>query len=453
VPVVIIDDVSAPTAPSRPRLADFWHDLSRDGRLLLSTVAVNALGTGLVLPFAVVYLHDVRHIPLGTVGTVIAVPAMVALLLLGPVGSIIDRFGPRRVQLVALVAQALGSGLLAGVHTAPQAAAAFAFMGVGQAAFWPASQSLVAAVIPSAIRQRYFGVNFTLLNAGIGLGGLSAGLLVTTEHPWTFSGIYLADSASFLAPIVVLALPLRHVGNAVQHAPPHGTAQPDVPGAAPASSRQDARGGYLAVLQDSVFRNVLVVTFCSAFVGYAQMEAGWTAYARVIADASTRVIGFSFAANTGVIVLLQLFVLQRIEGRRRTRALMLMSAIWAAAWTLMGASGFVPGTLVASVLLVASLGVFGLGETLLSPVGAAMINDLAPDHLRGRYNATNSAVFQVAAVVGPIAAGHLLGWRMPVVFVGMLLLGCAVMVVLLHRVERVIPDVANGVPQGQTARA
>jgi MFS family permease len=436
--------VPSQTASPRPRLADFWHDLSRDGRLLLSTVAVNALGTGLVLPFAVVYLHDVRHIPLGTVGTVIAVPAMVALLLLGPVGSIIDRFGPRRVQLVALVAQALGSALLAGVHTAGQAAVAFAFMGLGQAAFWPASQSLIAAVVPSRIRQRYFGVNFTLLNAGIGLGGLSAGLLVTTEHPWTFSGIYLADSASFLAPIVVLALPLRHVGNAVRHPTPDDVA-PDVPGAAPVSSHQGGKGGYLAVLQDSAFRNVLVITFFSAFVGYAQMEAGWTAYARVIADASTRVIGFAFAANTGVIVLLQLFVLQRIEGRRRTRALMLMSAIWAAAWTLMGVSGLVPGTLVASVLLVVSLGVFGLGETLLSPVGAAVINDLAPDHLRGRYNATNSAVFQVAAIVGPIAAGHLLGWRMPFVFVGMLLAGCAAMVVLLRHVEAIIPARANGV--------
>ena len=89
----------SPTASTRPRLADFWHDLSRDGRLLLSTVAVDALGRGLVLPFAVVYLHDVRHIPLGTVGTVIAVPAMVALLLLGPVGSIIDRFGPRMAHM------------------------------------------------------------------------------------------------------------------------------------------------------------------------------------------------------------------------------------------------------------------------------------------------------------------------------------------------------------------
>jgi MFS family permease len=124
---------------------------------------------------------------------------------------------------------------------------------------------------------------------------------------------------------------------------------------------------------------------------------------------------------------------------------MVMSAIWAAAWTLMGASGLVPGTLVASVLLVVSLGVFGLGETLLSPVGSAVTNDLAPDHLRGRYNAVSSAVFQVAAIVGPIAAGHLLGWRMPLVFVGMLLAGCAAMVVLLRHVEAIIPARANGV--------
>jgi MFS family permease len=260
-------------------------------------------------------------------------------------------------------------------------------------------------------------------------------------------------------PLSVLAVPLRHAGNAVDHASTAATSTATGTGTAPGTDDTDATegggpgepgctpGGYLAVLRDPVFRSVLVITFFSAFVGYAQMEAGWTAYARVVAEASTRVIGFAFAANTAVIVLLQLVVLQRIEGRRRTRALMLMSAIWAVAWTIMGITGLVPGTLVASVLLVVSLGVFGLGETLLSPVGAAVTNDLAPDHLRGRYNAVNSAVFQVAAIVGPIAAGHLLGWRLPVVFVGMLLLGCAVMVVLLHRIERVIPPHANGVPE------
>lgn len=439
--------VPSPADDRRPRLSDFWHDLPRDGKLLLSTVAVDAIGTGLVLPFAVVYLHDVRHIPLDTVGTVIAVPAMVALLLLGPIGTLIDRFGPRRVQMLALAAQATGTSLMARAHTPTQAAVAFAFIGLGVAAFWPASQSLVAVIVPSAIRQRYYGVNFALLNAGIGLGGLSSGMVVSLAHPWSFSAVYLADAASFLVPLTVLGIPLRHAGNAI----PNGEPLPQNPAGAGALEDEPAAGaglstpeGYLAVLRDPVFRSVLVVTFFSAFVGYAQMEAGWTAYARTISLASTRVIAFSFAMNTAVIVALQLVVIQRIEGHRRTRALMIMSAIWAVAWSLMGVSGLMPGTAYASGLLVLSLGVFGLGETLLSPVGAAVTNDLASDRLRGRYNAVNAAVFQVAAIIGPIVAGHLLGRRLALAFVILLLAGCAVMMVLLRRVERVIPDHANG---------
>ena len=42
------------------------------------------------------------------------------------------------------------------------------------------------------------------------------------------------------------------------------------------------------------------------------------AFARAVGDVSTRGLGLAFAANTLVIVVLQLVVLQRIEGRRRT---------------------------------------------------------------------------------------------------------------------------------------
>jgi MFS family permease len=427
-------DVVPTRAPNnRPSLSSFWHDLPREARLLLSTVVVDALGSGFVLPFAVVYLHEVRSLPLETVGVVLAVPALVALVALGPIGTLIDRLGPRRVQLVALLVQAVGSALLAFVQDAPQAAFAMGLIGVGHAAFWPASQSLIAAVVPSSIRQRYYGTNFTLLNAGIGIGGLTSGLVVSSARPWTFSAIYLLDAVSFLAPMTVLAWPLRHIGNAVAHQP-----QADAHGRVAPTS-------YRAVFRDPVFRSMLAVTFFSAFVGYAQFEGGWTAYARTVADASTRLIGVAFAVNTATIVLLQLVVLQRIEGHRRTRLLMLMSGVWAASWSLMGLAGLVPASLAGAVLLAASMGVFALGETLLSPVAPAITNDLAPDHLRGRYNAVNTAVFQAAAVVGPVVAGALLGRHQPAVFVCVLLAGCAAMVVLLLRVERVISPRANGV--------
>ena len=84
-----------------------------------------------------------------------------------------------------------------------------------------------------------------------------------------------------------------------------------------------------------------------------------------------------------MIVVLQLVVLQRIEGRRRTRVMVVMALIWAFAWLLMGASGLVPGTLGATVLIAACASVFALGETLLQPTMPAMTNDLTTDRLRG----------------------------------------------------------------------
>ena len=59
--------------------------------------------------------------------------------------------------------------------------------------------------------------------------------------------------------------------------------------------------------------------------------------------------------------------------------------------------------------MAACASVFAFGETLLQPTIPALVNDLAPDHLRGRYNAVSSGSFQLAAVIAPPIAGFLIG--------------------------------------------
>jgi MFS family permease len=217
--------------------------------------------------------------------------------------------------------------------------------------------------------------------------------------------------------------------------------------ARPVSERDGSpvRTSYRDVLRDNAMLPVIALTFLSAFVGYAQTEAGFTAYARLVGEVSTRTIGYAFAANTATIVLLQLLVPQRIQGRRRTRVILLLTAVWAVSWLLTGLSGLSPGSRSAATLVVGGMAVFALGETLLQPTIAAITNDLSPDHLRGRYNAVMAGAFQLAAVTGPVVAGVMLGARFNVEFIGMLILGCAVMAFIAVSVERQIPAQANGV--------
>ena len=359
-------------------LRQFWTLLSPEGRWLLSTVAVQTLGRGLTLPFTVIYLHEVRGFSLDLAGTLMAFIAVVALLVTGPGGALTDRVGARRVLLFSTTAQLVGCVLLAFATTPAVAALAMAFLGINFGMSWPAFNSLIAAVTTGDMRQQYFGINFALINLGIGVGGVIGGIYADVSEPHTFTVIFLADAASMLVPIGLLLGPLRRVTG--HHEAPEGA--------------DAASGSYLAILRNPAVVGMTALTFIAVFVGYGQLEAGFPAFSRQVAEVSTRTVGFAFAVNTAVIVALQFLVLARIKGRRRTRVMTVMAVIWAAAWLVLGATGLVPGTALAAAGVLAFTGVFALGETLLQPTVPAISNDLAADHTRGRYNAINAAAFQ-----------------------------------------------------------
>jgi MFS family permease len=419
-----------PAARPRPSIASFWHDLPREGRLLLSVVAFEFVGTGLVLPFWVVYLHEIRGFSLDVVGLLLAAMSAAGVVTSIPGGTLIDRVGPRRAMIGVLACAVVGQVVMAFASTLPLAVLGVAIVGGGFGLGWPASQAMISSVVPSEIRSRYFGMNFSLLNLGIGIGGVVGGMVVDVERPFTFQAMYLANAMSYFPALVLMLVPLRHVGGPVR------------------ASHEEADGrrvSYLAVLRAPAMGTLCTLMFASAFVGYAQLNSGMPAYARAISDISTRGLGLAFAANTLVIVLLQLLVLQRIEGRRRTRVIVVMAFVWAASWALLGASGTFPGTWSATFLVAACASVFALGETLLQPTMPAIVNDLAPEHLRGRYNGLTSGCFQAASILGPIVAGLMIGHGLHLEYLLVLVAGCGLVAWLsVARLEAQLDDRANG---------
>ncbi len=410
-------------------LRQFWSQLSREGRWLLSTVAVQTLGRGLTLPFTVIYLHEVRGFSLDVAGALMAFIAVVALAVTGPGGALTDRVGARRVLLFSTTCQLVGCAVLAFATTEAVAALAMVFLGINFGMSWPAFNSLIAAVTTGEARQQYFGINFALVNLGIGLGGVVGGLYADVSRPHTFTVIFLADAVSMLVPIALLLGPLRHVTG-------HHVAPDDA---------EAGSGSYRAILRDPGVVAMTALTFMAVFVGYGQLEAGFPAFARQVGEVSTRVIGFSFAVNTAVIVGLQFLVLRRIAGHRRTRVMLAMCALWVASYAALGATGMVPGTVAAAGVL-AFMALFALGETMMQPTIPAITNDMAPDHLRGRYNAVNAGAFQAGAIGGPLFAGFVLDRGWPAAYVGVLVAGCGLIAVLALVVERLIAPHVNGVP-------
>jgi len=95
--------------------------LSRATWLLIAGESVSAVGTGLVLPLTLIYLHQVRGIALPEVGALMAAIGAVGLIAVPLTGIALDRFGARPVLFAVLSGQALAEGGLAWVHNAATA--------------------------------------------------------------------------------------------------------------------------------------------------------------------------------------------------------------------------------------------------------------------------------------------------------------------------------------------
>jgi len=362
-------------------------ELPRAVWLLEGGALWSAVGSGLVTPFVLIYLHNARGFGLGTTGLIYAAYGAVTVVLTPAAGAMIDAVGARRSLLGASVLQAAGWGSLAVAQRPWQAAACFAGAGIGNAAYWSSQATLVAGLAEGAQRGIAFSLQRIVQNLGLAIGGVAGGLVVHAADPHTFMGLFVADAASFAL-----------FGLAAQAVPE-----------ARREKRERAAGGYREVLRDRPFLGVLAVNAAMTFAGFAQFEAVLPVFARNDVGLSTRAIGGLFALNVVMVVVLQLPVTRIVEGRRRMRAIAAAAAVWTlCAIGALAAARWLHGN-GAVVLIFGVIAVFTLGELVFSPTHAALSADLAPERLRGRYLSLVTNSFAIGYTAGPAAGAALLG--------------------------------------------
>jgi predicted MFS family arabinose efflux permease len=348
---------------------------------------LNALGTGIAYPFIVIYLHNVRDFSLGVSGLIVAASGAAGLLTGPVIGVVIDRFGGRATLAGALILQAIGWGSFPLVRQPWHAVLAAIVAGVGNAGFWPSQSTLLAGLTPQVRRHGAFALQRVTRNLGIGLGGLAGGLIATTSDPTSFTVLFVFDAATFLVFVAMLAF---------------------VPEPALDEHERAAKaGGYLDVLRDRIFLGVVGLNVVFVTAGYAQIEL-LPVFAKNEAGVSERGIGLIFFINTLVVAVAQLPVAKLLEGRSRMRALATMTLLWAAAWLVVFVGGASLQAAAAAAAFSFAVVLFGLGECFQGPVQGALVADLAPPRIRGRYMAVSTNSWDLGFLLGPAIGGFVL---------------------------------------------
>src|SRR3954463_4425101 len=167
----------------RISLRAFDPQLPRDVWLLQLGGVVNSFGNGVILPFLVIYLHDVRHFSLGVSGLVVSVSAAAQLTAGIVAGPLVDRLGARRVLGAGLVMQSIGFGLFPLVRHPWEAFVLIAIEGAGSAGFGRTQSPLTPPPPPPARRHAAYAQQRGTMNLGLGLGGLAGGLVASVAEP------------------------------------------------------------------------------------------------------------------------------------------------------------------------------------------------------------------------------------------------------------------------------
>jgi MFS family permease len=217
----------------------------QDLQLLVGAVFLSALGDWLALTALALHIEDTTDSGLAVAALFIAL-WLPLVVFAGPAGLLVDRFNPRRVVIVASIAQAAVVAVLALTSSLVPILILTVVLGTANAVSQPAEFTLIPRVV-SAERLGVANANVeTARFAGFAAGPLLGGVLAGaggTRLP------LLVDAASF----VVIALAVVLVRERV-------SAMPD---AAVREPLGRARDGFVFLARDRTLRLVMLVAFAS----------------------------------------------------------------------------------------------------------------------------------------------------------------------------------------------
>ena len=167
--------------------------------------------------------------------------------------------------------------------------------------------------------------------------------------------------------------------------------------------------GLKAVLADRPFCGVVAINLLFG-VARTVILVGLPVFTVQVLGTPAWLAGALYATYTAMIAIGQTSVVRRLEGHRRTRALMFAAVLWAVSFLLLAGASLLPPVLLAGFLFGVT-GLYTAAVMLHAGVIDALVVEAAPDRLRGRYVGVYHLSWAVANALAPGLFALLLAWQ------------------------------------------
>ncbi|MEV8513314.1 MFS transporter [Dactylosporangium sp. NPDC051484] len=351
-----------------PRL--YWY--------LWTGMLINRVG-GFVALVLSLYLTSDRNVALPVAGLVVGVYGIggIAGVLLG--GVLADRWGRRPTLLLAhfgAVAVLVG---LTFARPIPAIAVLAALLGLMHSMPGPAFVAAIVDVTPTDDRSRAFNLQFWAFNLGMAVASVLAGALAEVS----FTLLFAVDASATLLTALLILWKVRET-------------RPTPPARPARRTAQKSSGGLHTALTDRAY---MLFVGLSLLLAILSMQTSTILPLAITGDGlRPSVYGAVVAYAALLIVIGQLFVPRLIDRWRKGTSLAIANVFLGLGFAAVSLADGVLGYLVAAT-------VWTVGSMIAAPPNAAVIAELSPAELRGRYQSVFYLTFPAASFIAPAAGG------------------------------------------------
>lgn len=361
-----------------------YSGLSRNSWYLSFVMLVNRSGT-MVIPFMTIYCTQQLHFTIVQAGIVMAMfgAGSVAGAFMG--GRITDRYGFYDVQLGALLSGGL-LFILLGLQHSFVTVCTFSFvLSMCNDAFRPANSTAVAHYSTDENRTRSYSLNRLAVNLGWACGGALGGFLASVNYHLLF---WVDGCTNIFSALLLLKLmPRSTYGKLVL-----------------AKTKKQLTSGSASAYQDKAYLvfTGLVILFATCFFQLFTMQP---VFYKLQWHFNEQFIGFLMALNGLLIVMIEMVLIHRLEGRRP-------GLTYISCGVLLTGIGFIilnllPASAWTALLVVAFI---TIGEIMSMPFMNAFWISRTNGQNTGQYAGVYSMAWSTAQIIAPTLGSQAIFW-------------------------------------------